>query len=154
LLSAGGHGQTDEILGQANVCIDPARVVVEVQEGARFQLEDSLAPLAKRGASTELLEKRRYAGEGVWTSVLHLLPSTAWLSGGAKRRPLQSNVGVQSRGLVGRVGCRGSARSRFPQETTIRIGKFDSEGAVQPAHVVDVFLLRFVAEMTEDLDLS
>lgn len=71
LLRAGGHGQADEVLGQANVREDATRVVVEVQEGARLQLEDPRAPLAKHGASTKLREKRRDAGESAWTSVLH-----------------------------------------------------------------------------------
>jgi hypothetical protein len=56
-LRAGRHGQTNEVLGQANVREDAARVVVEVQKGARLQLEDSWAPLAKHRTSTEFLEK-------------------------------------------------------------------------------------------------
>ena len=70
-MRAGRHRQANEVFGQANICKDPARVVVEVQKGARVELEDSWAPLAQLRTSTELLEKRRNAGESTRTSILH-----------------------------------------------------------------------------------
>jgi hypothetical protein len=65
------HRQTNELIGQANVREDAARVVVEVQKGARLQVEDPCAPLPEHGTSTQLLEKRRYAVESARPSVLH-----------------------------------------------------------------------------------
>jgi len=50
------HGQTNEVVGEANVREDAAGVVVEVQKGARVQLEDPWTRLAKHRTGTELLE--------------------------------------------------------------------------------------------------
>jgi hypothetical protein len=81
------HGQTNEILGQAKICEDPASVVVEVQEGAGLQLEDSWAPLAKHWTSTELRKKRRDAGESIWTGVFHLSRLTTRRLSGRRTGP-------------------------------------------------------------------
>ena len=43
LLRAGRYGQTNKVIGQANVRKDAAGVVVEVKKGARLQVEDTWA---------------------------------------------------------------------------------------------------------------
>ena len=71
LLRAGRDGQANEVLRQANVREDAARVVVEVQEGARLQLEHPRPPLAQHGPGAQLLEKRRDARESARPRVPH-----------------------------------------------------------------------------------
>jgi hypothetical protein len=58
---------------------------VEVQKGARLQIEHSWALFAKHRARAQLLEKRRYSGESGRTRVLHGCRNGSALSGQQQR---------------------------------------------------------------------
>ena len=67
------HWKTNELIGKANVCEDAFGIIVEVQESARLEIEDSGALFAKRSTRSQLLEECGNESEGARASVFHLM---------------------------------------------------------------------------------
>ena len=73
----GGRGQTIEVSlwTQTNVREETAWIFVEMQEGARLEVEDADVLLAQEWPRPKVLEKRRKTREGFGTGMLHGLHS-------------------------------------------------------------------------------
>jgi hypothetical protein len=83
-LSVRRHRKSNKFIGEANVCEDAIGIVVEVQESARLEIEDSGALFAKRSSCSQLLEEGGYEDEGARASVFH--------SGGFAFRTFRMNL--------------------------------------------------------------